>query len=70
MHNPNPMLLDPEALALLACPVCHASLHISFAPGQVASSAVQELACTGCHRRYPVRDGLPILLESAATIPA
>jgi uncharacterized protein YbaR (Trm112 family) len=48
---------DEIALRLLACPVCHATL----------SSLDQEFVrCTGCERRYPIRDGLPVLLADAA----
>lgn len=46
-----------DAVAMLACPVCHAAL---------AAFGEQEIDCSGCGRRYPVRDGLPILLASAA----
>ena len=49
--------IDDTALGMLACPVCHAALAL------LPPSAVQ---CTACGRRYPVRDGLPILLASAA----
>jgi uncharacterized protein len=49
--------IDEIALRLLACPVCHATL----------SSLDQEsVRCTGCERRYPIRDGLPVLLADAA----
>jgi uncharacterized protein len=49
--------IDEIALRLLACPICHATL----------SSLDQEsVRCTGCGRRYPIRDGLPILLADAA----
>jgi uncharacterized protein YbaR (Trm112 family) len=49
--------IDEIALRLLACPVCHATL----------SPLDQEsVRCTGCERRYPIRDGLPVLLADAA----
>jgi uncharacterized protein YbaR (Trm112 family) len=49
--------IDEIALRLLACPMCHATL----------SSLDQEsVRCTGCERRYPIRDGLPVLLADAA----
>jgi uncharacterized protein len=49
--------IDEIALRLLACPVCHAKL----------SSLDQEFVrCIGCERRYPIRDGLPVLLADAA----
>ncbi|HEY1963816.1 MAG TPA: Trm112 family protein [Acidobacteriaceae bacterium] len=49
--------IDDTTLRMLACPVCHAALAL------LPSDAVQ---CTACGRRYPMRDGLPILLASAA----
>ena len=49
--------IDETALGMLACPVCHAALAL------IPPAAVR---CTACGRRYPIRDGLPILLASAA----
>lgn len=51
--------LDPTLLELIACPACHAALTAERA----------ELACTGCGRRYPVRDGIPVLLLDEARLP-
>ncbi len=45
-----------DHLDLLVCPVCHASLAL----------AAGTIDCTGCGRRYPIVDGLPILIESRA----
>ena len=48
--------LDPILLEVVACPVCRGSL----APrGDL-------LVCAGCGRGYPVRDGVPVLLEDDA----
>jgi uncharacterized protein YbaR (Trm112 family) len=45
--------VDPELLAILACPNCRAALR----------DDESELACTGeCGLAYPVRDGIPVLL--------
>jgi len=46
-------------LDLLVCPVCHASLALG---GDVVD-------CTGCLRRYPIVDGLPVLIASRAATP-
>jgi uncharacterized protein len=51
-------LIDETVLRLLACPACHAGL---------ALLDVETVLCTGCGRRYPIRDGLPVLLVSAAS---
>ena len=50
------MDLDPELLAILACPACHAELVI----------LADELACAGCGLHYPIRDGIPVLLADEA----
>jgi uncharacterized protein YbaR (Trm112 family) len=50
------MELSPEHLGYLVCPVCRSALV--FAGSQVA--------CTGCGRRYPIEDGLPVLIEARA----
>jgi uncharacterized protein YbaR (Trm112 family) len=52
-------LIDKELLEILACPVCK-------------TKVVQEadcLVCTECGRRYPVRDGIPIMLVDEAELP-
>lgn len=56
------MDLDPSLLEILACPACHAPLE--------ANDADSVLACTGCGLRYPVRDGIPVLLVDEAEKPA
>ncbi|MFH1726405.1 MAG: Trm112 family protein [Elusimicrobiota bacterium] len=47
-------MIDPELLNILACPACKGPLE--DAGGEEA------LACRSCGRRYPVREGIPILL--------
>ena len=49
--------LDPLLLELLRCPACRAEL---------APPLDDELACTGCARVYPIRDGVPVLLVDEA----
>ena len=51
------MPLQPEDLRWLVCPVCRQSL----VPDGDA------LRCTGCGRRYPVVDGVPVLLADRAS---
>jgi uncharacterized protein YbaR (Trm112 family) len=48
--------LDPELLAILACPSCHGSLAVTE----------DELGCTECGLHYPVRNGIPVLLVDEA----
>jgi uncharacterized protein YbaR (Trm112 family) len=48
--------LTQADLRWVVCPVCHGAL-------QLAGEAIQ---CAGCQRRYPVVDGLPVLLGDRA----
>jgi hypothetical protein len=54
-----PLGLDPQLLAILACPDTH---HSPLTVDEVAS----ELLCTTCDRAFPVRDGIPVLLLDEA----
>jgi uncharacterized protein YbaR (Trm112 family) len=51
-------LINEAVLRLLACPACHAGL---------AHTDAETVLCIGCGRRYPIRDGLPVLLVSDAS---
>lgn len=53
-------MIDPEFLALLACPVDKSALV----------DEEEFLVCTECRRRYPVTDGIPVLLVERAEEPA
>lgn len=44
---------------LLACPACRSGLNESAA----------ELTCRACGRRYPIKDGIPLLLLEDAILP-
>ena len=50
--------MDPKLLEFLVCPVSKASL--TYRP------EVSELWCRGSRLAYPVRDGLPVMMESEA----
>ena len=52
--------LDPQFLEILACPECKAPVE----------QEKDQLVCTACGRRYPVRDGIPIMLLEEAEAPA
>jgi hypothetical protein len=54
------MSVPEDLLAILVCPQCH---HPVRPEGE-------ELVCTGCGLRYPVRDGLPVMLLEEARPPA
>lgn len=50
--------MDKQLLALLVCPVSHAPLQYN--------KEAQELVCRPSGLAYPIRDGLPVMLESEA----
>jgi uncharacterized protein YbaR (Trm112 family) len=51
-------LIDPSLADVLVCPVDKAELR--------QDEPTQRLVCTVCDRRYPVRDGIPIMLVDQA----
>ncbi len=52
----SPRLLTADDLRWLACPVCRLPLKLQ----------ADSVLCTGCARRYPIVDGLPVLLAERA----
>lgn len=51
-------MIDKKLLDILACPVCKGDIF----------EDKEELVCVKCKRRYPVREGIPIMLEEEARI--
>lgn len=51
-------MIDQKLLSILVCPVSKAPLE--YKPDQ------QELVCWASGLAYPVRDGIPVMLESEA----
>jgi uncharacterized protein YbaR (Trm112 family) len=52
-------MVDPELLEWLVCPVCRAPIRPEG----------DRLVCTRCGRRYPVREGIPVMLVEEAEGP-
>jgi uncharacterized protein YbaR (Trm112 family) len=52
------MPIDADFLDILACPACKTKLVLKDE---------QRLLCTACHRSFPIRDEIPILLLDEAT---
>jgi uncharacterized protein len=48
--------VDQRLLDLMACPACHGAVHQDG----------ERIVCDDCGRRYPVRDGIPIMLVEEA----
>lgn len=53
-------MIDKELLDILACPACKADVVLETANGQ------EKIACTKCKRKYPVREGIPVMLIDEA----
>lgn len=50
--------MDPRLLEILVCPLCKGPLD--------HRKAAQELVCKPCRLAYPIRDGIPVMLEEEA----
>ena len=53
-------MIDRDLLSILACPECKTPLALDDERGV--------LKCGKCHRAYPIRDGIPVLLKDEATV--
>ncbi|MFO1214955.1 MAG: Trm112 family protein [Burkholderiaceae bacterium] len=56
------MTLDHRLLDLLVCPVCKGPLQ----PHRDADHQLAELQCPADRLAFPVRDGIPVMLEHEA----
>ena len=54
------MPVDKELLEILACPECKTPVEL------VRNGAA--LKCGKCHRVYPIKDDIPVMLLDEATI--
>ena len=52
-------MIDPKLLEILACPACKTEVRLEGAC----------LVCEQCGRRYPIRDGIPVMLIEEAENP-
>ena len=50
--------MDPRLLEILVCPVCKGKLAFD--------KSAQELICAPCQLSYPIRDGIPIMMQDEA----
>jgi tetraacyldisaccharide 4'-kinase len=56
------ILMDARLLDILACPVCKGPLR------RARSSTPEELVCRADRLAFPVRDGIPVMLEEEARV--
>lgn len=52
-------MIDEELMKILACPADKAPVEL----------VGDRIVCTRCGRRYPIRDGIPVMLIDEAEIP-
>lgn len=52
-------MIDRELLNILACPACKADVR----------EEGDRIVCSKCGRRYPVKDGIPVMLIDEAEMP-
>ena len=52
-------MIDPKLLEILVCPACK----------QKVREEQGRLVCEACARRYPIRDGIPVMLIDEAESP-
>ena len=45
-------MISDDLLDILACPVCLTGVHVEG----------DELVCAECERRFPIRDGIPVMI--------
>ena len=53
-------MITKDLLDILACPLCKTPLALI--------EDEQKLKCAHCHRTFPIRDGIPVLLIDEAVI--
>jgi LSD1 subclass zinc finger protein len=53
-------MIDKDLLEILVCPACKQPLDYRPSP--------ESLKCRQCHRVYPVKDDIPIMLVDEAKI--
>ena len=54
------MAISKDLLEILVCPVCKAVVELK--------ADQSGLKCVECHRVYPIRDDIPVMLVDEATI--
>jgi len=52
-------MIDQRLLEILACPACKTEVKLQG----------DRLVCVQCGRRYPIRDGIPVMLVEEAEPP-
>lgn len=56
-------MIDQRLLDILACPACNER------PAVKLDEKNAKLICSMCGRRYPIREGIPVMLVEEAELP-
>lgn len=51
-------MIDAKLLKILACPACKESVVFED----------EKIVCTKCRRKYPIKDGIPVMLIEEAKL--
>ena len=51
-------MIDPELMKILACPACKGEVYLE--------EAKEKIICKACGKKYPIRDGIPVMLIDEA----
>jgi len=54
------MTIDRKLLSILACPLCKTEVKLT--------TDEKGLKCANCHRVYPIRDDIPVMLIDEAAV--
>ncbi len=54
------MPISASLLAILACPLCKADIRLT--------ADDKGLKCVACHRVYPIRDDIPVMIVDEASV--
>ena len=49
-------MIDKDLLAILACPACQGDVELKN----------EKIVCAQCGRKYPIKDGIPVMLVDEA----
>ena len=49
-------MIDKDLLSILACPACQGDVVLQE----------NKIVCTKCQRKYPIKDGIPVMLVDEA----
>lgn len=52
-------MIDKELLDILACPACRGDVELKDG----------KIVCLSCKKKYPIRDGIPVMLIDEAESP-